>query len=171
MGMLQPETDFRMRPAYEWTTEGPPTEFIERLEQVAWFDPAVRIQHGQLHATLSIPDEARHTWSPTLDVQVSANPAGTHVHARVGPVPEVWTFFVFCYAATSALALFGMVLGWSQYTVGSAPWALGALPIWMVVCGLLYGASFVGRGLGAHQIHQILACVDAQAGIEGRHLR
>lgn len=163
-----PETNVRMRPVYRWTTEGPPEEFIERLEQVASFDPAVRIQRGQRHAMLSIPDEARHTWSPTLDVQVSTDPAGTHVHARVAPAPEVWTFFIFCYAAISAVTVFGAVLGYSQHLLGTPPWGLLAVPVWAVLCGGLYAASFVGRGLGAHQIHQILACVEASLGIEGK---
>jgi len=159
-----------MRPVYQWTTEGPPDEYVERLQQVVSFDPAVRIQCGQHHAQLSIPDEAHHTWSPTLDVYVTADPAGTHIHARVAPEPTVWTFFVFCYAATSAVAIFGAVLGYAQYMLGTTPWGLLAVPVWLLVCGGLYAASFVGRGLGAHQIHQILACVEASLGLEGRAL-
>lgn len=166
--MSSPETDLRMRPVYQWTTEGLPEEFIARLEQVASFDPAVRIQRSQLHAQLSIPVEAHHLWSPTLDVHVAPDPAGTHVHARVAPEPAVWTFFVFCYAATSAVAIFGAVLGYAQYTLGATPWGLLSVPIWLLVCGALYAGSFVGRGLGAHQIHQILACVEASLGLEGR---
>lgn len=157
-----------MRPIYQWTTEGPPEEFIERLQQVVSFDPAVRIQCRQLHAQLSIPAEAHHTWSPTLDIHVKPDSSGTHIHARVAPEPEVWTFFIFCYAATSAVSLFSLVLGYSQHMLGSTPWGLAAGPIWLLICGGLYAGSFVGRGLGAHQIHQILACVEASLGIEGR---
>lgn len=166
--MSQPETDLRMRPVFRWTTEGPPEEFVERLEQVASFDPAVQVQRGRAHAMLSIPDEARHMWSPTLDVRVSEDPAGTYIFARVSPAPEVWTFFIFCYAAFSAVGVFGTVLGYSQVVLGSTPWGLWIIPIWVVGCGSLYAASFVGRGLGAHQIHQILAVVEASLGIEGK---
>lgn len=166
--MSAPETNIRMRPVFRWTTEGPPEEFVERLEQVASFDPAVRIQRGRHHAMLSIPDEARHTWSPTLDVRVSEDPTGTYIFARVSPAPEVWTLFIFCYAATSAVAVFGAVLGYSQSTLGSDPWGLWAIPAWALICGVLYGGSFVGRSLGAHQIHQILAVVEASLGIQGK---
>jgi hypothetical protein len=166
--MSKPETSVRMRPVFRWTTEGSSEEFVDRLEQVASFDPAVRIQRGRGHAMLSIPDEARHTWSPTLDIQVSDHPAGAYIFARVSPAPEVWTLFVFCYAATSAVTIFGTVLGWSQHIIGASPWGLWALPIGLLICGGLYAASFVGRGLGAHQIHQILAVVEASLGIEGK---
>ena len=168
MSQSQPETDIRMRPVFRWTTEGSPEEFVERMQQVASFDPAVRIQSGRTHAMLSIPDEARHTWSPTLDVRVSEDPAGTYIFARVSPAPEVWTFFIFCYAATSVVTVIGTVLGYSQHLLGDTPWGLWAVPLWMLICGGLYGASFVGRSLGSHQIHQILAVVEASLGIEGK---
>jgi hypothetical protein len=166
--MSSPETDIRMRPVFRWTTEGPPEEFVNRMEQVASFDPAVQIQRGRLHAMLSIPDEARHTWSPTLDVRVTEDPSGTYIFARVAPAPEVWTLFIFGYAATSAVALFGSVLGYSQWLLGDPAWGLAAIPAWFIICGALYAGSFVGRRLGSHQIHQIVAVVEASLGIEGK---
>lgn len=169
--MSTPETDARMRPVFRWTTEGSPAEFVERMDQVASFDPAVRIQRGSAHATLSIPVEARQIWSPTLDVRVSEDPVGTYIFARVAPASEIWTFFIFCYAATTAMAIFGTVLGYSQFVLNDTPWGLWAIPIWIVICGTLYGGSFVGRRLlGAHQIHQILAVVEASLGVEGRSI-
>ena len=166
--MSHPETDIRMRPVFRWTTEGPPEEFVERMEQVASFDPAVRIQRGRTHAMLSIPDEACHTWSPTLDVRVTEDPAGTYIFARVSPAPEVWTFFIFCYAATTVVAVIGTVLGYAQHLLGDTPWGLWAIPGWLGVCGTLYAGSFVGRRLGSHQIHQIIAVVEASLGIHGK---
>lgn len=166
--MASPETDLRMRPVYCFTTEGGPEEYIARLELVASFDPAVRIQRGKRHAVLRIPDGARHTWSPTLDVHASPDPAGTHIHARVAPAPEVWTLFVFCYAVAGAVALSGAVLGFSQHLAGASPWGLVALPVGLLLAAGLYAASIVGRGLGAHQIHQLLACLEASLGDAGR---
>ena len=164
------KTSMRMRPVYVWETEGPPEEFIARLRQLASFDPAVKIQCGTTHAMLSIPVEARHTWSPTLDIHTRPAEVGTRVHARMGPEPPVWTFFMFCYAAVSVLGLIGSIFGLVQLSLGSTAWGLLALPGWALLCGGLYLSSFIGRGLGAEQIHQLLAAIEATLGVDARLL-
>jgi len=161
----------RMRPVYEWDTEGPPEEFVQRLDQLVSFDPAVDMQRGSKHCMLSIPIEARRTWSPTLDVRVSEIQGGrTHVFARMGPEPRVWTFFVFLYAAAAFPAMIGGTLGLVQWSLGDPPWGFlaiaGALVFWL----LLYLASFVGRGLSADQIHQLLAVMDVTLSVDARDI-
>jgi len=159
-------SNLKMRPVYKWVSPGPPEEFIQRLCQLISFDPAVNVQCGRRHATLSIPEEARHTWSPTLDIQVRPCSQGTYVHCRLGPEPQVWTFFIFLYGAAAVPALIGSMYGLSQMAMGKPPWALAAVPIGGLVCGLIYLSSFLGKGLGAVQIHQLLAVVDATLSVD-----
>ncbi|MCO4746360.1 MAG: hypothetical protein KC912_16305 [Proteobacteria bacterium] len=165
-----PTNNLRMRPVYDWHSDGTPEEFIERLSQLISFDPAVNIQFGKRHAVLSIPIEARHTWSPTLDVQVRDSEGGTHVHALLGPEPTVWTFFLFMYAASAFPSLIGAIVGMVQYNIGQPAWGLAAIPAFVVLWGLIYGASFVGKGLGAEQIHQLLAVLEANLSVDARDL-
>ena len=153
--------NLKMRPVYKWVIPGPPEEFVQMLNQLVSFDPAVRIQSGSKHAVLGIPEEARHMWSPTLDIQTRACEQGTYVSARLGPEPQVWTFFIFLYVASITPAVIGTMFGLSQMAMGNSPWALVAVPIGALVCGLIYLGSFLGKGLGAVQIHQLLAAVDA----------
>ena len=61
----------RMRPVYDWVSEHSPEEFIARLSQLVSFDPAVDITFRSKHAVLSIPIEARHTWSPILKKNIA----------------------------------------------------------------------------------------------------
>ena len=161
----KPVSPYPMRPGYRWQTDGPPEEFIARLAQLVSFDPAVRMQGGSTHCTLSIPEEANHRWSPTLDVQARAHGDRCRVNARLGPAPEVWTMFMFLYAASGLPALLGSMFGLVQMTLGDTPWGLAALPAAVLIWGLLYTASLVGRGLGADQIHQLLAVMEANLSV------
>jgi hypothetical protein len=153
--------NLQMRPVYNWVSNEPPEEFVQRLCQLISFDPAVRIQCGKRHAMLRIPEEARHTWSPTLDIQVAPHERGTAIHARLGPEPQVWTFFIFLYVATATPAVIGAMFGLAQLAMGNDPWGLIAIPAGLAAWGLIYLASFLGKGLGAAQIHQLLAVVQA----------
>ncbi len=153
--------ELKMRPVYHWVISGSPEEFVQRLCQLVSFDPAVRIQCGSRHAVLRIPDEARHTWSPTLDIQVRASARGSHVRARLGPEPQIWTLFIFLYGATAFPGLIASMYGLSQLAMGQAASALWGLPISAVAWGLIYLASFFGKGLGARQTHQLMAAVEA----------
>lgn len=166
----KPVSPYPMRPVYRWETDGPPEEFIARLNQLVSFDPAVRMQCGTTHCTLSIPEEASHRWSPTLDVQVRAHGDRCRVNARMGPAPEVWTMFMFLYAASGLPALLGSLFGMVQWTLGDTPWGLLALPVAALFWTGLYVASLVGRGLGADQIHQLLAVMDANLSVSARDI-
>lgn len=158
-----------MRPIFEWEMGADPEDFVRRMSEIVSFDPAVELRHASRHAVLSIPEEARHTWSPTLEIQVERRGESTHVHARLGPEPPVWTFFVFLYAASSALGILGSMLGIAQLNVvDTTPWGLAALPGAALVWAGLYVASFVGKGIGADQIHQLLAVVDACLDVDAR---
>lgn len=161
----QPRSPYEMRPVYEWKTAGPPEEFIQRLNQLVSFDPAVDMQCGRTHCTLSIPDEAHHTWSPYLDVTVRDREDGSRVIARMGPSPRIWTLFLFLYAATGTPALIGSMYGFVQWTLGDTPTGLLALPACALAWAGIYAASFIGRGLGADQIHQLLAVMEANLSV------
>lgn len=153
--------NLKMRPVYHWVSAAPPEEFIQRLCQLVSFDPAVHIQCGSRHAVLRIPEEARHTWSPTLDVQVRDSERGTHVRARLGPEPQIWTLFIFLYGATAFPGLIACMYGLSQMAMGEPATAMWVLPGSALAWGLIYLASFMGKGLGAVQIHQLMAAVEA----------
>ena len=156
----------RMRPVYDWVSEDTPEEFIARLTQLASFDPAVEIVHRPRHAVLRIPIEARHTWSPNLDITVLPHGDHTHVHARLGPEPEVWGTLMFLNAASFFPCFFAAMFGCAQLAMGERPTGLLGLPIGAVLLTGIYATSHVGRRLGAVQIHQLLALVHANLSVD-----
>jgi hypothetical protein len=158
--------NLRLRPVYDWVSADTPEEFIARLNQLVSFDPAINIACVERHALLTIAKEALHTWSPTLDIEARPHGSQTHVHARLAPEPSVWTFFVFCYAATVFLGLMTSMLGVAQYASQMTPWGFAGLPAALLVMGGLYLASAVGKRLGADQIHRLLAVCETNLSVD-----
>ena len=58
-------------------------------------------------------------------------------------------------------SFFAAILGFSQASLGEPAWGLVGLPFGIVWLVGIYAASVVGRRLGAGQIHQLLAVLEA----------
>jgi hypothetical protein len=97
-------------------------------------------------------------WSPQLVVDVEKDDGGgARLHARFGPDPYVWGMYVLSYIALTFLTLVAIAYGISQLTLGRTPTGLYFAPGGAVLAGLVYGASFVGQGLGSDQMYQLRA--------------
>ena len=87
---------------------------------------------------LFVEDQDRTFWSPHLSVQVEDAEEGSRLHGRYAPHPEVWTLFVFLYAAFGFAALIGLGWGFSQVVLERAPWGLLLTPVALLGMGALY---------------------------------
>ena len=59
------------------------------------------------------------------------------------------------YGVLGMVALFALVFGYGQWSTGATPWgaavSLGAVG----AIGFVYGAAFIGQGLGAEQMYEL----------------
>jgi uncharacterized integral membrane protein len=74
--------------------------------------------------------------------------------------------FMAVYIFLAIVALGGITYGIVQSTLGQPPWALWIAPAAIALFGFVYGATLIGQGLGAEQMHTMRslvdrACVDA----------
>ena len=106
--------------------------------------------------------------APQLVVKVEAHAGGGSVlHARFGPDPYVWAFYVLGLGLLTAVAFVALLFGGVQLSLGQSPTALVVAPGAALVAGLVYGASFVGQGFGYAQMHLLRAALtDAVHGTE-----
>lgn len=112
------------------------------------------------HAWITIRDGERHFWSPNLDVEFYEDPHGTWLRGRFGPQPAVWTLFVFVYASLSLGATISGVLGLAQLALDERPLGLLLSLGLLLLIGFVYGAAFIGQGLGSSQIAEIRLFLD-----------
>lgn len=119
------------------------------------------------HAVLFIRQRARHFWSPYLyleaqlpDEEDEDAPEAPRLHARFAPHPHVWTLFMAIYGVLGMAGMLGLMYGLSQWWLGWTPWAIAAAPASVALIGFVYGAAFIGQGLGGAQMYELRALLD-----------
>lgn len=118
------------------------------------------LDSGRIELTLN--EKKIRFWAPqlTIDAEAQEEGDGTVLRARFGPHPHVWTLYLALYATSVALAIGCAMFGISQWMVDSEPWGLYLIPVGVVFSALVYGASYVGQGLGALQMQELRSLVE-----------
>jgi len=146
------------RPRFELTTKLSPDEITARMR--AFFRGTRRMRGVALDGRIELgwANEELRFWSPQLVVEVEEDGAGgARLHARFGPDPYVWGMYVLSYIALAFLTLVAIAWGIAELTLGRTPTGLYAAPGGGALAALVYGASFVGQGLGSDQMYQLRA--------------
>lgn len=121
--------------------------FIQTSDRVRGLAQEARIE-------LAIGGDEHHFWSPQLVATVRAEPDGrAHLDARFGPDPYVWVLYLLAYMALSVTTLIALAFGFSQVLLKQPPTALYFAPVAAVLAAIVYGASYVGQGLGSDQMY------------------
>jgi hypothetical protein len=83
------------------------------------------------------------------------------VFARFAPSPNVWASFLAGQAICVLLGIAALVYASSLWTLGRPVWpALAALGGFVVLGGLIYGAAYVGQGLGSEEMYVLRAFLE-----------
>jgi hypothetical protein len=168
----------RMRPTFSLPLRCAPDAFLDafrrRLESP---DSAFAGLVTRRHVFLRVPAPRQHFWSPQLELELrapeptcdadhegaptSSKARGTRrVHGRFSPHPHVWTMFMAIYGVLGIGGCAGLVWGLAQWTLGEAAWALLAVPASVALIAFVYGAAFIGQGLGSEQMYELRSFVD-----------
>lgn len=116
---------------------------------------------------LSFIGEQHHFYSPQVLVHVHpSEDGGSKLEAQLGPDPHIWSLYLFTYASMVILAIFAAVFGGVQWSLGHSPVVLALTPLAMIIAALVYGASFVGQGLGAEQMYVLRSTLTKLADTE-----
>jgi hypothetical protein len=156
-----------MRPRFEFQLPVTRETWLDALRSALQDDAgSLRGQVFRKHAVVEMRSTDRTFWSPYLNLEVEDEPDGSVIRGRFSPHPNVWTMFMAVYILLAIVALGGLSYGMVQYTLGEAPWALLIAPGAVALFGFVYGATLIGQGLGAEQMHTMRslvdrACVDA----------
>ena len=104
------------------------------------------------HFFLKIPAEQRHFWTPQLDLEMEDHSeGGTLLRGLVGPSPSVWTRFVFLYAFSGFVCLFGLITGVPQWMLDKPAVGLWVMLLGVAMLLVVYLIAQSGKRLGAMQ--------------------
>jgi len=154
------------RPRFTLASPHAPAEVRRRVHELITGSPRLRGLAQDERLELGIDGKENHFYSPQLVVRVSPTGTGSNLEARFGPDPYVWAFYVMGSGGLCVLTFFASMFGIGQWMVGQAPTALLVAPGAGLLAGLVYGASFVGQGLGSEQMyflrHSLVETIDGE---------
>jgi hypothetical protein len=141
------------RPWVEFRSDLAPQAVRERFQALlATPDCPVEGQVVAGHIELFVRTAERHFWSPWLSLEVRELEDSTRIRGRFGPHPHVWTAFMAIYAVLAFAGIIAAMYGWAQRIVGDAGLALLGVPAAAALAAFVYGAEWIGKGLGAEQM-------------------
>lgn len=151
-----------MRPRFELPLAAGGPRTLEALRELLREDgcPCQGIVTSR-HAELNVCERDRHFWSPQLSLEVVTDEDDTELlRGRFGPHPHVWGMFMVIYGVLALGGVAGLMYGISQWMLDRTPWALLAVPAAGALGLFVYGATFIGQGLGAEQMYVLRKLVD-----------
>ena len=159
---------YRVRPRFQIETEYTITELAEKIN--------LGLQRGNApckgrvnptYATLYLPYEEQHYWSPrlTLTLEETEN-GGSLLRGLYGPRPAVWTMFIFFYAIIGFAMMVIGIIGLSHLTLGDPAPILWLVPVLGVVFLSLYLVAYFGQKLGHDQMVILHQFMEESTGLE-----
>lgn len=152
----------RMRPIFELPLRSDGQVALARLDARLTDDGADYI--GQVipgHAIVKLPRERRSLLSPMLSLDVTERDGRPVLRGRFTPHPNVWTGFMAVYGIVAMLGLTGLMYGFAQMTVDETPWSMLAAPAAVALIAFVYGATLIGQGLTADEMHELRSFVES----------
>lgn len=123
-----------------------------------------QVIHG--HATITVPEQDQHYWSPQLTLSYEEDCEGVLLRGMYSPRPAVWTMFVLFYSIIGFASLIISVIGYSNWSLGQSAAILWAVPVLVLVFLSLYLASYLGQKVGRKQMIILHSFVEEALGID-----
>lgn len=146
-----------MRPRFELRVERPADEAIKQLEEMlARADCPCRGDVYDHQIEIRICEPHHHYWSPELNLLIDKeDEQQARLHGKFGPGAHVWTLFMAGYAAFGMVASAGLLIVFSQWSLGGDLWGAWLILAGLVGCALVYVGARIGQRLAAPQMQDI----------------
>jgi hypothetical protein len=153
---------YRVRPRFQTKTPFSPAELIQKIRlRLDSPDATCKGQITDIHyATIYIPAEDQHYWSPQLSLTVEEQEeSGSLLRGLYGPRPAIWTMFVFFYCIIGFATLVILMLGLSYMSLDLPASILWFIPVLIILFLSLYLVAYLGQRKGHDQmvtLHQFI---------------
>ena len=158
---------YRVRPRFQIETTMSINEILAKLKSgLARPDATCRGEVNQGYATLFLPPEEQHYWSPQLSLNMEELEGKSMIRGLYGPRPAVWTMFVFFYAIIAfAIVIIG-VIGLSNLSLDKSGAILWAVPLLILIFLTLYIVSYIGQKMARGQMRILHDFFEESTGIK-----
>jgi len=101
---------------------------------------------------ISVNEEDQHFWSPELSLDLEEKSEGTEIRCTLGPRSALWTMFATFYGFSVLIGVAGLVLGFSQLTLGMNAYGFWLVPVSIILLVAAYGIALTGQKLAYEQM-------------------
>lgn len=151
------------RPRFKFEISLSQEEITHRLQQKLETDnpDGLRVSKVSYHIILRPNPDKRHFWSPQLDINMEhLDENHTLVRCLIGPMPTVWTMYVFLYGGLGLGALVALMAGFSQWALNHNPWAFWVLPFCILGLTLMILFAQFGQRLARDEMRMLKQFLD-----------
>ncbi len=153
-------TDFKIRPRFTFQTQMPidalKTKIFNAIENGHPHIVGKVVQH---HVFLKMVPEEVHFWSPELTLNCEEIDGKVLVKGLIGPNSGVWVVFIFMYALIAILFFFGLMYGYTQWTLDIYPWAFYLMGAALLLLLIVFLAGKAGQRIGKYQTDQLVTFI------------
>jgi len=142
-----------IRPRYNFTVPLEKEEVIKKLRD-ALENPEAGINGKFVNplVVISVNKEDQHFWSPELSLDLEKKEEGTEIRCILGPRSSLWTMFATFYGFAILVGVAGLVLGFSQLTLGMNAYGFWFVPVSIALIASAYGIALTGQKLAYDQM-------------------
>lgn len=150
-------SDLKFRPRFKIETELSTEQAQEKIKLLFRTPHDFETEHVKGHFIVKMPEQVRHYWSPQMDVSVYHDDysESTQVRCLLAPAPAVWTLFMFVYSFAGFGALFGLLLGSSQYNLDKNPWGFWMALGFFILAIILFGIAQFGKSISKEEMRSM----------------
>ncbi|MGI9534087.1 MAG: hypothetical protein ACR2NW_03980 [Thermodesulfobacteriota bacterium] len=138
----------QIRPRFNIEVEFSKNEILERIQK------EIKNSNGNCegklldnHIVLKIPENKQKFWSPELSIEIDEINNKRLLRCLLGPKSTVWTLFATFYGLSIFIGLIGLVLGFSQWSIGMKPLGLWLVPLSLILIIIAYFIALSGQKL------------------------
>lgn len=99
-----------------------------------------------------INETNRHFWSPELTLDVEEKESETEIRCTLGPCSSLWTMFATFYGFSVLVGVAGLILGFSQLSLGMNTHGFWLVPVSILLLASAYGIALTGQKLAYEQM-------------------
>ena len=152
--------DFNIRPRFTFQTDMPIDKLKMKIfDAIEKGHPHIYGKVVQQHVYLKIVRHEAHFWSPELSLNCEEIDGKVLVKGLIGPNSGVWVIFIFMYGLIGLLFLFGLMYGYTQWTLDLNPWAFYLMGLAIVMLLIVFFAGKIGQRIGKHQTDQLVTFI------------
>ncbi len=155
-----------IRPRFQIETTDSPQVLADKIRASLKSENARckgRIKHG--YATLYLPNEERHYWSPELTLTIEESESGALLRGLYGPRPAVWTMFVFFYSLIAFSVLIVGIIGLANLSIDKSGAILWLIPFLIIIFLTLYLVAYFGQKIGHDQMVVLHTFIEESTGL------